>query len=59
MQTPAQAGQYPNVSNLKRFSQEADLMSLAGYLRYLVYQQTSQWLTRGKAVRVVWQQGAN
>lgn len=59
MQTPAQTGQYPNVSNLKPFSQEADFMSLAGYLRYLVYQQSSQWLTRGEAVRVVRQQGAN
>lgn len=59
MQTPAQAGQYPTVSNLKPFSQEADFMSLAGYLRYLVYQQTSQWLTRAEAVRVVRQQGGN
>jgi len=58
-QTPAQAGQYPNVSNLKPFSQEADFMSLAGYLRYLVYQQTAQWLTRAEAVRVVRQEGGN
>lgn len=49
-------GQYPNVANLKPFSAEADYMSLAGYLRYLVFQQTSQWLTRQEAVRIVNQQ---
>lgn len=59
--TPAPAttqtqGQYPNVANLKPFSAEADYMSLAGYLRYLVFQQTSQWLTRQEAVRIVNQQ---
>ena len=53
--TPAPAttqtqGQYPNVANLKPFSAEANYMSLAGYLRYLVFQQTGQWLTREEAV---------
>ncbi|HLY24374.1 MAG TPA: hypothetical protein VKT83_18055 [bacterium] len=59
--TPAPAttqtqGQYPNVANLKPFSAEANYMSLAGYLRYLVFQQTGQWLTREEAVRIVNQQ---
>ncbi|HET7265126.1 MAG TPA: hypothetical protein VFL28_10690 [bacterium] len=59
--TPAPAttqtqGQYPNVANLKPFAAEANFMSLAGYLRYLVFQQTSQWLTREEAVRIVNQQ---
>jgi hypothetical protein len=49
-------GQYPNVANLKPFSAEADYMSLAGYLRYLVFQQTGQWLTRQEATRIVGQQ---
>jgi hypothetical protein len=53
---PATQGQYPNVGNLKPFSAEADYMSLAGYLRYLVFQQTSQWLTRQEATRIVGQQ---
>ena len=50
-------GQVPTVSNLKPFSAEADYMSLAGYLRYLMYQQTNQWVTYAEAVRVVKQQG--
>ncbi|MHB8732162.1 MAG: hypothetical protein ACYDAB_10255 [bacterium] len=58
--TPAPAtqtqGQYPNVASLKAFSAEANYMSLAGYLRYLVFQQTGQWLTREEAVRIVSQQ---
>jgi hypothetical protein len=32
-------------------------MSLAGYLRYLMYQQTNQWVTYAEATRVVKQQG--
>lgn len=55
-QTQATPGQYPNVANLKPFSAEADFMSLAGYLRYLIFQQTGQWLTRQEAVRIVQQQ---
>jgi hypothetical protein len=50
-------GQVPTVSNLKPFSAEADYMSLAGYLRYLMYQQTNQWVTYAEASRVVKQQG--
>lgn len=54
--TPQTQGQYPSVSNLKEFSAEANFMSLPGYLRYLVFQQTGQWLTREEAVRIVKQQ---
>jgi hypothetical protein len=53
----ASAQQYPNVGNLKPFSAETNFMSLAGYLRYLVHQQTSQWITPEEANRVVKQQG--
>jgi hypothetical protein len=53
----ASPGQVPTVSNLKPFSAEADYMSLAGYLRYLMYQQTNQWVTYAEATRVVKQQG--
>jgi hypothetical protein len=49
-------GQYPNVANLTPFSAQANYMSLPGYLRYLVFQQTGQWLTRAEAVRIVNQQ---
>lgn len=54
--TQTTTGQYPNVANLKPFSAEANFMSLPGYLRYLVFQQTGQWLTRAEAVRIVNQQ---
>ena len=46
-------GQIANVKNLTPFSAEAAYMSLAGYLRYLTHQQTSQWLTRSEAERIV------
>ena len=58
--TPAQpgtSGQFPTVSNLKAFSAEANFMSLPGYLRYLMYQQTGRWLTYAEARRAVTQQG--
>ncbi len=50
------SGQYPNVASLKPFTAEADFMSLPGYLRYLTFQQTGQWLTREEATRIVNQQ---
>jgi hypothetical protein len=53
---PLPSGQYPNVSNLKAFAPEANFMSLPGYLRYLVFQQTGQWMTYAEASRVVTQQ---
>ncbi len=57
-QTPAQTapgstGQIPSVANLKAFSIEANFMSLPGYLRYLMHQQTGQWMTYAEAQRAV------
>ena len=53
---PAFAQQFPNVANLKPFSAEANFMSLPGYLRWLVFQQTGQWITYAEAARVVKEQ---
>jgi len=54
VQAPAGTpGQIANVKNLTPFSGETAYMSLAGYLRYLTHQQTSQWLTRSEAERIV------
>ncbi len=53
---PALAQQFPNVSTLKAFSQEANFMSLPGYLRWLVFQQTGNWITYAEAARIVKQQ---
>lgn len=53
---PAFAQQYPNVSNLRPFSPEAQFMSLPGYLRWLAFQQTGQWITYAEAARIVRQQ---
>jgi len=49
---PATTGAYADVRNLKPFSAETDHMSLAGYLRYLTHQRTSQWLTYPEATRI-------
>ena len=48
----ATTGAYADVRNLKPFSTETDHMSLAGYLRYLTHQRTSQWLTYPEATRI-------
>ena len=55
--TVASAQPYPAVANLRPFSAQADYMSQPGYLRYLVYQQSGQWVTYGEATRIVKQQG--
>jgi hypothetical protein len=52
----AQAQQVPNVANLEPFSQQTNFMSLPGYLRWLVFQQTGNWISRAEAVRIVNQQ---
>jgi hypothetical protein len=52
----ASAQQYPNVKNLKPFSAAANFMSLPGYLRWVVHQQTQNWITYAEATRVVAQQ---
>jgi hypothetical protein len=53
---PALAQQYPDVSSLKPFSPEANFMSLPGYLRWLIFQQTGQWITYAEASRIVQEQ---
>lgn len=60
--SPAAPGQMtqgtgvPNVSSLTPFTADTDYMSLAGYLRYVSYDQTGQWLTYAEATRMVGQQ---
>jgi hypothetical protein len=51
--------QYPDVSTLEPFSAGANFMSLVGYLRWVVFQQTSQWLSIAEAQRIVQQQGGS
>ncbi|MGH2405511.1 MAG: hypothetical protein ACRDGN_13775 [bacterium] len=53
---PAFAQQYPNVSKLEPFSAEANFMSLPGYLRWVVFQQTNSWITYAEAERIVKEQ---
>lgn len=53
---PAFAQQYPNVSKLEPFSPAANFMSLPGYLRWVVFQQTGNWITYAEAERIVKQQ---
>jgi len=53
---PAFAQQFPEVANLTPFSVETNFMSLAGYLRWLVFTQTSQWISMPEAARVVSEQ---
>ena len=55
-QNPTVSNLNPNVSTLTPFSASADYMSPAGYLRYLMFQQTGQWLTYQEAARIVLQQ---
>jgi len=53
----ASAQQYANVTNLTPFTAQADFMSLAGYLRYVSYEQTNLWITHTEALRIVRQEG--
>jgi len=46
----------PKISTVTPFTAEANFMSLPGYLRYLIHQQSGQWLTYGEAARAVRQQ---
>ncbi len=50
-QTPV-AG-FPAVAGLRPFSVESNFMSLAGYLRWLVFQASGTWVTYAEATRVV------
>lgn len=43
----------PYVEDLKPFSPETEYMSLSGYLRYLVFQQSGLWLSYREAARII------
>jgi hypothetical protein len=43
----------PRVENLRPFSPETQYMSVIGFLRYVVYQQTGVWLTQAEVVRML------
>ena len=49
----AGAVEFPQVAGVKPFSQEANFMSLPGYVRFLVWEQQGVWLTRAEAVAAV------
>jgi hypothetical protein len=51
-------GQFPWVASLKPYTAQTSGMSLEGFLRYLVFQQTGKWITLLDATRVVQQQKA-
>jgi hypothetical protein len=53
---PAFAQQYPNVATLEPFSAETNFMSLPGYLRWVTFQQTGEWLSMAEATRIVEEQ---
>lgn len=47
---------YPDVSKLDPFSAESNFMSLPGYLRWVTFQQTTNWLSYTEAERIVVEQ---
>ncbi len=50
--------QYPDVRNLTPFTQQANYMSLPGYLRYSYLLTAGRWISREEAEEAVRQQGA-
>ena len=46
----------PRVENLRPFSPETQYMSVAGFLRYVVFHQTGLWLTQNEASRMLQEQ---
>ncbi len=52
----ALAQPYPNVANLEPYSEATNFMSRAGYLRWLVFQQTGRWISHAEAEQIVRQQ---
>ena len=52
-------GEYTDVSHLTPFTQQANYMSLPGYLRYRYLLSSGRWISREQAVEVARQQGAN
>ncbi len=53
---PSSPTSYPDVSKLRPYSPETKNLSLPGYLRYLIYQQTGLWISYADAVRIVKEQ---
>jgi len=51
-------GQFPVVANMKPYTKETNGMSLEGFLRFLVFQQSGKWITEADAARVIQQQKA-
>ncbi|HKV44656.1 MAG TPA: hypothetical protein VJT32_08285 [bacterium] len=49
-------GRWPDVTGLRPYTPETNGMSLAGFLRYLTFQQTGMWISQDDAVRVVSQE---
>ena len=52
----ATAQQVPQVGNLEPHSAQTNFMSLEGYLRWLMFQQTNNWITFQEATRIVREQ---
>ncbi|NCO40010.1 MAG: hypothetical protein COZ06_17585 [Armatimonadetes bacterium CG_4_10_14_3_um_filter_66_18] len=52
----ASAAEYPQVGSLTAFAQEANHMSLPGYMRYLVFVQDGRWISYTEASKIVAQQ---
>jgi hypothetical protein len=52
-------GNYPSVTGLTPFTQQANYMSLPGYLRLRYLQDTGRWISRDEAVAAVRAQGLN
>lgn len=44
---------YPSVSGVTAFTQGANFMSLAGYLRYRYFFESGRWITREEAQEAV------
>lgn len=51
-------GRFPYVATLKPYTPQTNGMSLEGFLRVLVFQQTGKWITHMDAVHVVQYQKA-
>lgn len=51
-------GRFPWVADLKPYTPQTNGMSLEGFLRHLVFQQTGKWISHLDATRVVQQQKA-
>ncbi len=53
---PAAAAEYTDVSGLEPWSPQSNYMSLAGYLRWMTFQDQSVWLSMAEAQRIVAEQ---